>query len=455
MGHDGHFLERLDRVSRDQTELALELYRDHEAVRHLLDREQVPREAERVAIALGDDGSAPHVIVARDGHFVTCLGPGMSPRPWPVLAKRVLLASLGHASDMRHRRRVAKDIARKGEDEHDLIARLSKRKNMLSREEIVGISAFAPLFAHALYAISAQRAVTVVQAAMLSEHPPKTGVERHARQVWAAAYGIELAGTVEERVVRKFAPGVDDGIAFSTAASHLSNYTFVLRGIWAAGVVGPSLIPSYLARFDCARSSMKALDACLALATIALRHEAARDEVLSVLSARRTVSHGTKLDRAYEWFVRYAIDTVEKPESTEATARRAGAVHYFELAGQRGLTAGVDGHVASPDEVPADLAETAYLNVGGSLELDPEAALEHFFGALPLLAKVSVGAFHYPGRLVKALLEPWGEADVREHYRQLRAATGVKAPVKYDAKIARNDPCPCGSGKKFKRCCAE
>jgi uncharacterized protein len=39
---------------------------------------------------------------------------------------------------------------------------------------------------------------------------------------------------------------------------------------------------------------------------------------------------------------------------------------------------------------------------------------------------------------------------------KLRAArtTETFAPVRRN-KIGRNDPCPCGSGKKFKRCCAE
>jgi SWIM/SEC-C metal-binding protein len=27
------------------------------------------------------------------------------------------------------------------------------------------------------------------------------------------------------------------------------------------------------------------------------------------------------------------------------------------------------------------------------------------------------------------------------------------APVRAEAKPKRNDPCPCGSGKKYKRCC--
>ena len=26
-------------------------------------------------------------------------------------------------------------------------------------------------------------------------------------------------------------------------------------------------------------------------------------------------------------------------------------------------------------------------------------------------------------------------------------------PVKVEQKIGRNDPCPCGSGKKYKKCC--
>ncbi len=26
--------------------------------------------------------------------------------------------------------------------------------------------------------------------------------------------------------------------------------------------------------------------------------------------------------------------------------------------------------------------------------------------------------------------------------------------IKADAKTGRNDPCPCGSGKKYKKCCA-
>jgi len=36
---------------------------------------------------------------------------------------------------------------------------------------------------------------------------------------------------------------------------------------------------------------------------------------------------------------------------------------------------------------------------------------------------------------------------------QLTAA--APKPVRADPKIGRNDPCPCGSGKKYKKCCGK
>lgn len=40
--------------------------------------------------------------------------------------------------------------------------------------------------------------------------------------------------------------------------------------------------------------------------------------------------------------------------------------------------------------------------------------------------------------------------------RRLRRSMGIKlSPRKLLPKIGRNEPCPCGSGKKFKKCCIE
>jgi preprotein translocase subunit SecA len=52
------------------------------------------------------------------------------------------------------------------------------------------------------------------------------------------------------------------------------------------------------------------------------------------------------------------------------------------------------------------------------------------------------------------------EEDVkREQAAKITATNGAsdgsekKQPVKKGQKVGRNDPCPCGSGKKYKKCC--
>jgi len=53
---------------------------------------------------------------------------------------------------------------------------------------------------------------------------------------------------------------------------------------------------------------------------------------------------------------------------------------------------------------------------------------------------------------------PSGVKDI-ENYNTLKSflETGdykyIRPPVKVETQIGRNDSCPCGSGKKFKKCC--
>jgi len=42
------------------------------------------------------------------------------------------------------------------------------------------------------------------------------------------------------------------------------------------------------------------------------------------------------------------------------------------------------------------------------------------------------------------------------HAKWLAERSGLQAPVRRDRpRVGRNDPCPCGSGKKYKRCCLQ
>jgi uncharacterized protein len=43
--------------------------------------------------------------------------------------------------------------------------------------------------------------------------------------------------------------------------------------------------------------------------------------------------------------------------------------------------------------------------------------------------------------------------DLREYWRDVQfESVRVKEPIRREAKVGRNDPCPCGSGKKYKQC---
>lgn len=50
-------------------------------------------------------------------------------------------------------------------------------------------------------------------------------------------------------------------------------------------------------------------------------------------------------------------------------------------------------------------------------------------------------------------LEEWDALLTPEHRKELYREQRSSGTVVKDKKIGRNDPCPCGSGKKYKKCC--
>jgi SWIM/SEC-C metal-binding protein len=47
------------------------------------------------------------------------------------------------------------------------------------------------------------------------------------------------------------------------------------------------------------------------------------------------------------------------------------------------------------------------------------------------------------------------EPDKTEDISDVERALAPPAPVLAAPKVGRNDPCPCGSGKKYKKCCVD
>ena len=95
------------------------------------------------------------------------------------------------------------------------------------------------------------------------------------------------------------------------------------------------------------------------------------------------------------------------------------------------------------DMLPGLLEGVAPLSLPGALHKRVPELVSMFLEALESQGRLGGG--HALGLRVKACRKAYGE-------RVARAATPIKRP---GAKLGRNEPCPCGSGRKYKKCCMQ
>ena len=87
MTHDDHFLSRLERASDEEVNFALSLYYDAEFTRSIIKFFTFSNQTERLAIQLSEGDRSSHAILAKNGSFITCLGPGMRLGDIPVITR--------------------------------------------------------------------------------------------------------------------------------------------------------------------------------------------------------------------------------------------------------------------------------------------------------------------------------------------------------------------------------
>ena len=65
------------------------------------------------------------------------------------------------------------------------------------------------------------------------------------------------------------------------------------------------------------------------------------------------------------------------------------------------------------------------------------------------LAQMSYQEVAY--EVMSRFLTDFTEEELKKFYKEQKESTTIRKPKK----IGRNDPCPCGSGKKYKKCCGK
>lgn len=444
-GHDIHFLERLKRLSRPETELALGLYRDPALIRVILEHVQIDAGAERAAISLGDDRRGPFVVVARDGHFVTCLGEGMSPGDHPVVTRAQLDGVAARVATLRARLDSARDLIGEKGGIFPLVDRLFTAGPWLSREEFAAIAAFQPLLKQDFLTL------------LLALNNAIDGVRKRAlkrrgdllRPAWNALFALQHLSVLvtmdsredfEEPPISPELPGI---LSWPTVRQGV--VAIALRGIWGVAQVGKPLLPAYKSWLVRSETSLELLDSMLGLSAIGLRRSRLRAEVRKALSR---VDGGDDADGAVSEKMRSARPMFL--ELCDLAFDREEECSRLQLEIGRSFFTPKTPDVR-PEDLPDEVARLMAASWHGSF-VEGTQGLLVLFACLPWLARAKPEDLYWPSESLEMMRSPWN-AD----HAALVLAPGLVAnpspqPAQAEENPGRNEPCPCGSGKKWKRC---
>jgi hypothetical protein len=456
--HAEHFLSRLDRLPRCEVDLALDLYRDADLIRHVLAAATIPEQAERVAISLDDPQLGPFLIVTRDGHFVTCLGRGMRPGEHPVVTRTDLDAIARKVERLREKMRLEEKL--RGGDQRAsmrLLRRLCVASDSVSREEFVAVAAWEPILGPAFLDIYLSMAVEILeQGPILRRLRPRgasadDALQRYWNLLHAAGH-MALLGAIageKEHYASLTEPQLKARSAFSWALTGTGVLSFILKGAWAAGRIGKMMLAEYKRALAEDLAFFELLDTLFALLALGTRAKGLRAEIQKAILAAPGTARTPQAKRLREGMghevevcCQMTADLLDADEEALAADLRAFGERLVEPG-----TAGRD-HPAVEDL----LRTLPLMSLRDGITDGKKLVM-----SLALIATTARGGpeqFYLPSDLAHALRTPWKTEDTWTVLEpMMRAEQAGRKPAVREVAVGRNDPCPCGSDRKWKRCC--
>jgi hypothetical protein len=469
--HDEHFLRRLDRLPTSQVELALGLYRDHELVKSLLNDLSVAESVQRVAISIRDPQRGPFIVVARNGHFVTCLGEGMRVTNIPVVtsehfdrvARRV----------QRYRDMMAEIALHPQRELRRALHRILVCGSDVSREEFRAIATWQPLLApafletflriagdiHGTYSCLSRR-----QDKFKRKDEPE--LHRYWQETWAMAHLTLLLGVDGGHYLRSLndSPDLQPLLSqLSWQTIRLNVISHGLRGAWLAAKIGKPLVSPAKQVYQAPESYVHLLDAGITLSSIGHAHRKLQSEVGKLLAKTERVAEGPNKE-LFRFMHRslaahYEI-AVKEPEISRKLLDATADQVVDQL--RRNCKKGLVNKVADEDRFRAahrDLGKMVLFRLPHPIVDEGFASLPGLLLWLPSVVRMKAEEFYMPrkridrkrssGSLESAirLLEPRRQLD-----RGFRPA--IPTMLRAVPRPGRNETCPCRSGKKYKYCCA-
>jgi hypothetical protein len=469
VGHAAHFLRRLDRVSDGHVELALTLYNDLELLREVLSRTVLPEGAERVAISLDDPIEGPFVVVTREGRFVTCLGAGMLVSDLPIVTRDRLDAAAARVERMRQELGRVRELRASGAEGHAGLAfrRMQQQGPRFAREDAETLIRVQPLIErdcvrqildlHVLLLEEAPRLASTRLA------PPHRLSKLHERFVlafgdaaWGVAHMLVLMSSFRAELARGEEELREPGSLVESIARmtfEWGTFTHVTRALWFIARGGKRALAA-VKLLGGERDPALRMYRELALTAIGLASEKRRAEAQKALAAR-VIPQGDDVDLFEKLSAIFAVQghrILDRPTAGEDVF----------LTMSREVAAQVSFGYGEPtpeqiEAIPEDVARLAFITSQNSVHnLDIVNVVLVAMNALPWLVRASPAELFLPAEWTARLLTPRSVEDVLTWfvpYANARGLTVHRAPRRAEAAPGRNDPCPCGSGKKHKRCC--
>jgi hypothetical protein len=213
-----------------------------------------------------------------------------------------------------------------------------------------------------------------------------------------------------------------------------------MRGAWAAARMGRAFVPAYKRILSTPGVVMARYDAAIAMTAIGIRHARYRDDARRFVAALAETPDPPEGEFVHT-LVAASHRALDDPEAATRNAADYGAVL---------LVAQAD---VLPDGSPYKYARDLALLVAANGMHDSLSAVA--FDSLPWVAgRASAEELYYPQDMARALRIPWTPDLIEQVYVRHRGA-GREPVVRQAPRVGRNDPCTCGSGKKFKRCCGK
>jgi hypothetical protein len=461
MGHAIHFLQRIERLSPVQADLALTLYREARLVAHVLGSILLPEGAERVALALEDAPAGPHVIVTRDGRFITCLAAGMSVTDCPVVSR----AQIDRASERIELLRAA--LNRHGETQQ-LYRRLLESGSGLPREDFLALAALVPIlgreYLHGAVEMT-KFLVKTLQGYRRHWYRKITPLVREELKLywtaeWAVGHLAAICGERPDDVRALCRRGKDEYETFMKGLAEMALFCMstpvLLRGAWTAARTGRALLPGLRQRLQDAQHRVQTMMAGVPLVTMALRHRRTYAEAAKALASQRRKLEASAAHEPEHGQMALLVRQLEHlmdPGQRE-DLRRAhleyGAHAYIAFTER--FPADSPMRIERVEDVPEELALTILMNFDGDLYASPQDIVRTLT-VVPWLATASGADLYLPAKFFEScgpLFAP--EATLKRidsYYRYFL----LDRPARAKERPGRNQLCSCGSSKKYKRCC--